>query len=264
MFIQDVIATYTFDKAFQIDAGMLLLGQSYNHLQSAATLMTVDYGPYTFVESTPFGLRAGRDFGAEARGYLAGDHVEYRAGVFQGQRGVNATNSFRYTGRLAFYVFSPETTYFYRGTSLGKTQTLSIGGSFDQQNGNAGQKGYSTYGADLFWDQPVAGGDGLTVQLDYNQWDGGTFLPSLPKQKVTLFEAGYYLHAIKLQPFFQYSRENFDVVTATRQDEKRTQGGLAWFFNGHNANLKLAYTKIDRDRAKTRNQIWLQYQVYAF
>ena len=122
IFIQDFVVTYAFRKEFQLDGGMLLMAQSYNHNQSAATLLALDYGPYTFVESVPTTSRTGRDYGLQARGYLGGDHLEYRAGVFQGVRGVNNTNSFRYAGRLAYYVFGPQTTYFYRGTSLGKTQ----------------------------------------------------------------------------------------------------------------------------------------------
>ena len=256
IFIQDFVVTYAFSKAFQLDGGMLLMAQSYNHNQSAASLLAVDYGPYTFVESVPTTSRTGRDYGLQARGYLGGDHLEYRAGVFQGVRGVNNTNSFRYAGRLAYYVFGPETTYFYRGTSLGKTQTLSIGGSFDRQ------EDYESYGADLFWDQPIAGGDGLTLQVDYSQVDGDVFIPALPEQTNTLAEVGYYFHTVKLMPYVQFARQNFDAVTL--RDEERTQGGLAFWFNGHNSNLKLAWTKIDRDGARKRNQYVVQYQIFQF
>jgi hypothetical protein len=256
IFIQDFVVTYAFRKEFQLDGGMLLMAQSYNHNQSAATLLALDYGPYTFVESVPTTARTGRDYGLQARGYLGGDHLEYRAGVFQGVRGVNNTNSFRYAGRLAYYVFGPETTYFYRGTSLGKTQTLSIGGSFDRQ------EDYKSVGADLFWDQPIPGGDGVTLQADYNQIDGDVFIPTLPKQRDAMVEVGYYFHTIKLMPYVQFARQDFDAFT--RPDEKRTQGGLAFWFAGHNSNLKLAWTKIDRDGAKKRNQYQLQYQVFQF
>ena len=231
------------------------MAQSYNHNQSAASLLAVDYGPYTFVESVPTTSRTGRDYGLQARGYLGGDHLEYRAGVFQGVRGVNNTNSFRYAGRLAYYVFGPETTYFYRGTSLGKTQTLSIGGSFDRQ------EDYESYGADLFWDQPIAGGDGLTLQVDYNQVDGDVFIPALPEQTNTLAEVGYYFHTLKLMPYIQYARQDFDAVTRA---DRADSGGLAFWFDGHNSNLKLAWTKIDRDSAKKRNQYQLQYQIFQF
>ena len=54
MFIQDFAATYKVSQRFMLDAGLLLMEQSYNHNQSAATLLSTDYGPYTFVESGPF------------------------------------------------------------------------------------------------------------------------------------------------------------------------------------------------------------------
>ena len=256
IFVQDVMITYAFSKAFQLDGGLMLQPADYNHTQSAATLMAVDFGPYSFVESSPLTARTGRDYGVQARGYLAGDHVEYRGGVFQGLRGVNNTNELRYAGRLSFWVFGPQTAFFYRGTSLGQTKSLEIGGSFDKQ------EKYKSYAFDFFWDQPIAGGDGITLQADYNQRDGDTFLPSLPKQKTTLVEAGYYFHSVKLLPYIQLARQDFDA--AALADEKREQGGLNWFMSGHNSNLKLAFTRIDRDRAKRRNQFQLQYQLFVF
>ena len=78
MFIQDFIVTYAFSKQFQLDGGMLLMAQTYNHNQSAASLLAIDYGPYTFIESVPTTSRTGRDYGVQARGYLADDHLEPR------------------------------------------------------------------------------------------------------------------------------------------------------------------------------------------
>jgi Phosphate-selective porin O and P len=256
LFIQDATATYAFSKGFQIDAGLMLPPSTYNHTQSAATLLAVDFGPYSFNESTPLTARTGRDYGAEARGYLAGDHLEYRAGVFQGARGAGSVNPFRLAGRLTFWAWGAQTGFFYRGTSLGKTPSLGIGGSYDAE------KDYKAYSGDLFWEQPVAGGDGITVQVDYQTLDGDIFLTSLPKQKNTLAEVGYYIHGPKLQPYIQYARNDFD--DPRRADEKRTQAGLAFFFGGHNQNVKLAYTDIDKQGAVKRKQYLLQYQVFQF
>ncbi|MDP9121378.1 MAG: hypothetical protein M3O15_08435 [Acidobacteriota bacterium] len=255
IFLQDFTVTYAFTKQFQLDGGMILLASGYNHNQSATSIMAIDLGPYTLLDSGPLTGRGGRDYGVQARGYLADDHLEYRAGVFQGLRGKDSTNAFRYTGRLAYYVFGPETGLTYRGTSLGKIQTLSLGGSFDVQ------KGYKNYDADLFWDQPVNNGDGLTLQVDYAWWDGHTFLPAIPKQKTLLAELGYYIHEIKLQPFLQYARQKLDVAGP---GEKRYQAGLGYYFKGYNSNLKLAWSRIERDAVKKRNEITMQYQVFAF
>src|SRR5262249_37874939 len=60
VFLQDAVATWKFSHEFQLDGGLLLTDQSYNHIQSATSLLTLDYGPFTFVESGPTGSRTGR------------------------------------------------------------------------------------------------------------------------------------------------------------------------------------------------------------
>jgi Phosphate-selective porin O and P len=252
----DVVATYAFAHQFQLDAGEILVPVSYNHLQAAGALLPLDYGPFSFTESVALGANVGRDWGAQLRGYLASDHLEYRVGVFQGQRGANDTNDFRYAGRLALYVFGAETGLFYRGTSLGKLATLSVGGSFDRQ------REYSAYSGDVFWDQPVGHGDGFTLQFDYTKWDGGTFLAAVPKQKTILAEAGYYLGAIKTQPFFQYGQEDFAANGLA--DQKRYSFGLAYYFVGRTSDLKFAYTELKATNAPNRSQYQLQYQVFIW
>ncbi|HEV3073434.1 MAG TPA: hypothetical protein VHB47_03355 [Thermoanaerobaculia bacterium] len=255
IYIQDFVVTYTFAHEFQLDGGEILLAQSYNHNTSSAQLMPLDFGPFTFTETGAIQGNVGRDYGAQARGYLGSDHLEYRLGIFQGDRGKDETNAFRYAGRLSLWVFGAQTGLFYRGTSLGQIQSMEIGGSFDRQ------KQYSAYTGDFFWDQPVGNGDGVTLQFDYTKWDGGTFIP-IPKQNTILAEAGYYLGAIKTQPFFQYSRENFDHNS--NPDQKRTTFGLGFFPRGHNSDVKFAYTRLQGTGQVSRNQYQLQYQIFIW
>jgi hypothetical protein len=256
VFVQDFVASYKFAKEFQLDGGLLLMEQDYNHNQSAASLMALDYGGYTFNESTPTTSRTGRDYGLRARGYLADDHLEYRAGIYQGVRGTNNSNEFRYAGRLMYTFFTPQVGLFYRGTSLGKTHSLSIGGSFDKQ------QDYTNYAGDIFLDQPLGGGNSLVLQGDYSQIDGGKFLTTLPKQDNVLIEAGVYFASIKLQPFIQYGSENFK--DPLRIDETRSTAGLAYYVAGHNDNIKLTYTRIEPKHGVSRKQINLQWQVFQF
>jgi hypothetical protein len=256
IFIQDFVATYKFSQAFMVDGGMLLVDDTYNHMQSAATLLPLDYGPYTFNEGASLGERVGRDYGARIRGYLDNDHLEYRVGVLQGVRGLTASNDFEYTGRLMYSFFTPPVGLFYRGTSLGKTQTLSIGASYDAQ------KQYDNVGADLFWDQPLAGGNGFTLQADYNQIDGSTFIPTLLKQTNELVEAGFYIAPAKIQPFVQWASEDFK--DPTKIDETRTSIGIAYYMAGHNDNVKFSYTNIQPKHGDSRHTINIQWQVFQF
>jgi hypothetical protein len=278
VYIQDVILTYAFADEFKIDAGMLLIPNSYNSETSAATLLPVDYGPFSFLASTPTDSRVGRDYGVQARGYLWDKRLEYRAGIFQGNRDpnfhiftdnpanvdnphFNADAPFRYTGRLMVNVFEPQTSFFYTGATLGKKQILAIGGGFD------GQDDYRAYNGDIFWDQPVGNGDAFTFQGDYIYFDGGETFPTLPGQNTWLFESMYYIGKLKLGPFGQYAIRDYTKYYSAAeayQDETRYQAGLAYWADGHNFSLKLAYGYTDIENRYDTRQWVLQCEVFDY
>lgn len=255
IFVQDFVVSYKFSDAVILDGGMILPVTSYNHGQSAASLLPIDYGAYTFVENGPLQTRVGRDYGLNLRGYVAGKRLEYRAGVFQGVRGTNASNSFRYTGRLMYSFFTPQQGLFYRGTSFGKTKTLSIGASYDAQ------EEFSSYTGDFFFDLPV-GKNGFTMQADLSHYDGDTFLTAIPQLDQMLVEAGFYFSGIKLMPFVQYAERDYDA--AGRVDEERLSIGLGYIVNGHNNNVKVSYTKIEPAVGDSLDQFLVQWQIFQF
>jgi hypothetical protein len=256
MFIQDFVVSYKVHKALNLEAGMILPAVSYNHAQSAATLIPVDYGASTFASGGVLGARVGRDYGLQVRGYALEDHLEYRLGVFQGARGAGATNDFRVFGRAMYQLFTPQTGLFYRGTSLGKTRTLSFGASFDIQ------EDYRSYSGDVFFDQPLGGGNGLTLKAEFTMLDGDDFLPALAEQKNLLAEGGFYFASAKLMPFVQFSSQDFD--SSTRVDEKRLAVGVGFFPRGHGNNVKLSWGQVRPDHGESRDQWLLQWQVFLF
>ncbi len=256
IFIQDFVLTYTFSRAFKLDGGLLLLPISYNSNVSATALLPPDYGPFSFQASAPTTSRVGRDYGILARGSLLNDHLEYRAGLLQGFRGDDSSEPFRTFARVAWYPFEALTGLFYTGTSLGTKHILSLGASYDVQDD------YRSWAVDLFWDRPVGSGDSFTVQLDYLDQDGGDFLPEFRAQVNTLVELGWYFHRLKLSPFVQWARDDFD--DGSLADEDRLQVGLAWFVKGHNLNVKLGYGWLQLDDLDDRNQFILQCQVFMF
>ena len=251
--LQDALFTYTFRPEIQIDGGMMLVALSHNTGQGATSLLAVDYGPYSFLASGPLGNRVGRDYGLQARGYLAKDHFEYRMGVFQGYRGTDATTPFRYSGRVVWYPFEAEKGYFYSGTSLGKRRVLALGAGFDHQ------QDYNTHGVDLFYDQPIKGGDGVTMQLNYMLQDGGSTLAALPRQHVWMAEAGYYQHWLKLGPFCQFSGRRF--TDNSTLNENQYQGGIAFWPSGHRLNVKLGIGKSTGGDLADRWRVALQLQI---
>jgi hypothetical protein len=257
MYIQDFVVTYKpGSDAFNLDVGMMLGELTYNSNQSAATLLGVDYGPYTFAWSGPLDARVGRDYGVRARGYLFNDHLEYRASVLQGVRGDNSKNDMRFLGRLMFNVFEAQKGLFYTGTTLGKKQLLSFGVSYDTQ------EDYEAYGVDAFWDQPLSSGNAFTMQANYSKLDGDVFLPTLAERENLFVEAGFYISSLKLLPFIQYSESDFD--NAATPDTDKFQVGLGYMFNGHNGNVKVSYGKLGTDGGKDRDEFWLQLQLFKF
>ena len=253
IYLQDAYAEYKFSDAFALDAGLMLPSPSRNGLQSAATLLPVDYGAYTFANSAPTQSNVGRDTGIQARGYLAGKRLEYRAGVFQGMRD-QQDRALRFTGRVQYNFFDTESGFFYTGTYLGKKKVLSIGGGIDHQDG------YSGSAVDVFFDQPLGGG-ALTAQLDHIRYDGGTFLKTLPEQADTLFEAGYLIGKTKFQPVAHYGKRDFADGGI---DETRYGAGLNYFISGHNMNVKSMITRVRPDGAPSSNQFTVQVQFFYY
>jgi hypothetical protein len=256
VFIQDFVVSYAFAPDNYIDVGMILPALSHNSGQSAASRMAVDYGDYSFLASGPTGSRVGRDYGLRARGYVLNDKLEYRAGIYQGARGVNSSNELRLVGRAVFNVFEAEKGLFYSGTNLGKRKILSFGASLDHQ------EDYNTLGLDAFLDHPLAGGNGLTIQANLQNHDGGDFLTSLPKQDALMIEAGFYSAATRLLPYVQYNRRDFD--SPSRADQEKIQVGLGWMFGGHGRNLKFAIGQIATDGQDDATELQVQLQVFKF
>jgi hypothetical protein len=86
MIVQDAYAELKVADAFALDAGLMFVPFSRNSIQSAATLLPVDYSAYTFSQSAPTQSSTGRDTGFQAKGYFLANHLEYRVGAFQGIR----------------------------------------------------------------------------------------------------------------------------------------------------------------------------------
>ena len=254
MYLQDAYIEWKINDKLALDAGLMLMSVSRNGLQSAATLMPVDYGPYTFAFSGATQSNVGRDTGLQAKGSLFKKKLEYRVGVSQGMRDV-PNRELRYTARVTYNFFEPETGFFYTGTYLGKKKVLALGAGVEHQHG------YQGYAADVFLDIPTKYG-AFTTQLDHIRFDGGDFLKSLKDQHSTLFEAGYLIPKTNFQPVVQVSRRTF--ANGGGVDENRYGAGVNYYIKGHTANVKAIYSKIDVDGVQAANQVTVQIQFFYF
>ena len=176
-----------YEDMLKFDAGYMLTPGAHNALQGAGTLLGVDYFINSFHTRTCSMLAVapvGRDAGFEVRGLLLDNHIEYRAGLFQGsaQAGSTAAVPPRYDwrGRLAKHVplrgpHSRSTSWTLRPASFTPVRTwarrrsLSVGGALDMQSD------YQHWAVDGFLDMPVGPGT-LTAQVNFSKWNWRNFL----------------------------------------------------------------------------------------
>ncbi|HVV48958.1 MAG TPA: hypothetical protein VHO06_04810 [Polyangia bacterium] len=270
MNVQDAFVTWKpvsgpYKDAFKIDAGYMLPPMAHNAVQSATSLYSWDYFAFTFLSTanTLLGSQAspvGRDLGVQVRGLLFDGHLEYRAGLFQGLRDtdsatdVGSNNFFRAVGRLQVNLLDAEPGFFYAGTYLGKKRILSFGISGDTQ------RSYHYVAGDGFADLPLGPGV-FTAQVDVVHWNGGTFVPGLPKETAVMGEVGFNVDAINVSPIL-----HAEYLWAPAADLGHFGGGLAFWPYGHNSNLKAFYTRNTTTAAMQHadNQINVQWQLYFF
>jgi len=274
--LQDAFVNWKIANEFSIDAGLILIPLCRNCNESAASQLAIDYGSLSFLESAVTQSSVGRDTGFQARGYLAGNHLEYRAGVYQGFRQAGSQNAFRFSGRLQYNFLDAEVGPFYPGTYLGKKKVFAIGAGLDTQEGPTGtpvpglSKAYTAYAFDGFLDLPVGQGNGLTAEVDYIHYDGGQTFTALPKQNTFMGQVGFYFGAPKILPFFRYEDQSLDSATLAKAGNSRNiQLGLTWYPYGHNFNIRAAYTSREKPKSTTpkvdtTSELTLQIQLFYF
>jgi hypothetical protein len=253
--IQDAYGEFKASDAFAVDAGLMFVPFSRNSVQTAATLLPIDYGAYTFTQSGPTQSSTGRDTGFQAKGYFAQNHFEYRLGVFQGERDARSHRAFRYAGRAMYNFLETEVGFFYTGTYVGKRKVAAVAAAFDTQND------YHAYDGDVYIDYP-AGPGAVTLQVDYNRFDGGTTLTTVPKQNDVLVELGYLITALKVTPVLQVVTR--DIVDTTTGEEKRWSLGANYWWAAHNANIKAAFMRIDPTGLATQKEFTIQLQFFYY
>jgi hypothetical protein len=262
IYVQDAQVQHTFMPELSIIAGLQLVGIARNGLQSAASLLALDYGSYQFTTSGPLDNSVGRDLGINLRGFLFNDRLEYRTGVFSG-RNINLYSPLRLTGRFQYNFKDIEKGFYYTGTTLGKGNIFSVGCGIDKQGS------YSAFAIDAMYDSPLGNLGSVTFSSSVSFLDGGgtdndstVFTGLIPKQSIYFAELGYFFKDWNIQPYVKYEAQdvNASVLKQVGANEsnlelknklrssQRVGFGVNYFISGHNINLKLLYEVVLRNR----------------
>jgi hypothetical protein len=224
--IQDALIEWKINNALQIDGGIMFAPFSRQQMQSTASYYSVDISPVGTVSNSATGSSALRDVGFGTRGFFLKDHLQYRMGLFQGQRDSNAHNALRTAAYLQYDFFEPEKGYSYIGTALGKKKILALDVGVDKQSS------YRAYSANLASDTPVHQGNEIGLNLQYLHFDGRQKFLSIPNQNNFLAEAAYYLNHAKVQPFGRFESQMFVADANRSKDIVRYGGGFNYYVKG--------------------------------
>ncbi|MFO7609669.1 MAG: hypothetical protein R6X35_10815, partial [Candidatus Krumholzibacteriia bacterium] len=151
--------------------------------------------------------------------------------------------------------------YYNSSTYLGKKKTLGIGFSYDMQDEATwvagddpltyGSTSYALMSADMFLELPSAAGNSLTAEFGWNSLDLDDDPSFMAAQGSGFYgQAGYYL-ASGFQPWVMYEMWGSDAdengAGQTPGDFTTLRAGVTYYFEGHNANVKLGFESFSPD-----------------
>jgi hypothetical protein len=259
--IQDAFVEYKVNKFLQIAGGEMLVPVSRQALQSTLSFYTINISPVSTIANGPTQESALRDVGFQARGYFFKDRLQYRGGIFAGERDPNGRNAPRGAAYLQYDFFSPEKEYAYAGTALGKRKILAIDVGGDKQGS------YRSMSANLASDTPVFGGDEIGFNLQALHFDGRNKFLTIPDQNNFLVEGAYYFHKAKVQPFAKFETQDFVAAVNGSKDIDRYGAGANYYLHGQNLKWTGQYTRaLPRNGSAIRpsNEFTMQLQLFYF
>jgi len=233
LILNDAFVDFNLVPALKFEVGRILLPFSYENKQSATALLGLDYNLNaikipTFSEP----LAAWRDNGVEARGLLLNNLIDYRVGVFTGQRdnAINPDDHLRYTGHVMLNLAEAQPGWFYSNSNFGKQTIRSLGVGFDMQDdatpvyttdtsvspqchhaGPAAQD-YRAWEVDGQLEQPLGNGQAISASAAWFDWEhaAGDFSGN------TAFAQAGYLVTPHWQPVLRWEHQDPRCRTQAR------------------------------------------------
>lgn len=240
--VWDAVAWVEIDRAFVIDAGLVMLPFVHHAQQFSRDLHTLDFLKTAFRYPTGSTV-VRRDGGVRFRGLLFDDLIDYRVSVTDGVP--NTPDDIpRFTGRVAVNLFDPEPGYVPAGTYLGKKRVLSLGVAFDlQPDVVVGEKLYYALAGDVFWDLPFGPNrlSGTAAVLYYRGLNGkdatGAAIVTDKTGIGAIFDIGYAIRSIEPLVAVEWFRP--EGADDFEDQQLGLHVGLNWWVYGLAVNLKL-------------------------
>ncbi len=246
----DGLIDLQFAPEINVSIGRILPPFAIETQASAVTLLGIDYNVNAIKLPTTNDRAAWRDDGIEARGILAGGMVDYRVGVFRGERrttvdGVdfNPNQDGRFTGMIMLNLGDSQPGWFYNLNSLGVFNMLSVGVGYDRIANSHASDG-EAYAVFAHYDQPMGIGR-LTGSAAWYDWDGPNWAGGFEGTTASA-QVGYLMPAEFLpgswQPVVRFQRQNPDIGRTLNT----VNLGVNYYLKGHNINFKADYAINDR------------------
>jgi len=284
---RDLWVTLSLDEALKVQVGRMYVPLTRNYgTTSTKCMLTADL-PFLQGGSRGgifYAQKVGRDDSVTIWGNPMDGLLQYRLMFSEGVEGKttnedktvvlrdNPEDNLRFAGRLSLSLLEPETSWFNKGTYLGKKRVLSLGLGYQSQddltlNGVEGEDN-EVWTADVFFDHPL--GDGaVTFEAAYidiekcteTQPQMYTDLAAGDDAENWYFNVGYLLPGSfgpgQLQPYFRY--ETVDVDDKNETDF--LSGGINYYLKGHNCKLTADYMHVDPDNDEKDERDIFMFQV---
>jgi hypothetical protein len=232
-----------FMPEFKVAFGRILVPFSVENKVSAAALLGIDYNLNATKIPTFIDRAFWRDDGIEVRGILLDGLIDYRVGLFRGERdaALNGDDDMRGTGLVMVNFGDAQPGWFYNTNSLGSLKVLSISAGYDYI-GNSDVEDHKAWNVGAHLEQPLGKGR-IVGSATFYDWEG----PYYEGQTASV-QAGYLLpcpfrEGSFIQPVLRWlyqDNDNTDVELNTFAI------GLNYFLKGHNINFKVDYAINDK------------------
>ncbi len=274
---RDLWITLNLDEALKIQMGRMYVPLTRNYgTTSTKCMLTADL-PFLQGGSRGgifYAQKVGRDDGLTLWGNPLDGLLQYRFMISEGveDNAKNPEDNLRFVGRLSLSLIEPETSWFNKGTYLGKKKVLSLGFGMDSQDdltlGGREDQDNTVWTVDAFFDYPVGEG-AVTVEAAYIDIDNCTQgkpnfyhdLEAGDDAENWYINAGYLLPGSigpgRFQPYIRY--ETVDVDKKNQTDF--LSGGFNYYLKAHNCKLTADYMHVDPDNPEKDDRDIFTFQI---